>query len=341
MPQNDLFLRACRLEGVERTPVWLMRQAGRYMREYQRIRDRYPFMKMCKLPNVAADITLKPIEILNVDAAILFSDLLIPVEAMGLEIEFIENVGPIIHNPVRKPSDVKRLKIPNPKMDLSFVTETIKILRSKLKVPLIGFAGAPFTIASYIVEGGGSKNYIHTKKMMYSSQSTFHALMERIVETITSFLLAQIEAGAQALQLFDSWAGCLSPTDYKRYILPHSKRVFSSLKDKVPTIHYANGGSTLLELMREAGGDIIGIDWRMNLDEAWRRIGYDTGIQGNLDPAALFASKREIECRVKDILERAAGRPGHIFNLGHGVLPDTPVENVIAMVQAVQRFSQR
>jgi uroporphyrinogen decarboxylase len=321
-----------------------MRQAGRYMEEYQQIRERYCFLEMCKRPEVAAEVTLQPVDKLGVDAAILFSDLLIPVEAMGVEIEFQENTGPVIQDPIRDAEAVESLGIPDPAEDMPFVGESIRIVRKHLegKVPLIGFSGAPFTLASYVVEGGGSRNYENIKAMMYNSPKTYRALMDKISDTLILHLNAQIEAGAQALQLFDSWVGCMSPYDYEKYVLPFSKKVIDGIEaDGVPLIHFATGASALLELMRKAGGDVIGVDWRINLDEAWERIGYNVGIQGNLDPAALLGPVSEIEERVKDILRRAENRPGHIFNLGHGVLPQTPVDNVIAMVKFVKKWSRR
>ncbi len=338
---NDLFLRACRREPVERTPVWLMRQAGRYMAEYQAVRRQHSFLEMCHDPRLACEVTLTPVEVLGVDAAILFSDLLIPVQAMGLEIEFQEAVGPVIHAPVRQAADLERLHVPDPVSEMPFVLEAIRLLRERLEVPLIGFAGAPFTVASYIIEGGGSRNYLHTKRLMHTEPDTWRRLMGLISESLAKFLAAQVRAGAQAVQVFDSWVGALSPEDYRRHVLPYSRRVIAAVKGKVPVIHFASGSAGLLELLSEAGGDVIGVDWRVSLDAAWERIGKERGIQGNLDPALLFASPKEIERSVKDILARAAGRPGHVFNLGHGVLPQTPVENVKALVAAVRRHSAR
>jgi uroporphyrinogen decarboxylase len=338
---NDLFLRACSREPVERTPVWLMRQAGRYMRQYQALRRKRTFLEMCRDPQLACEVTLTPVEVLGVDAAILFSDLLIPVQAMGLEVEFKEAVGPVIHKPVRKGADLERLHVAEPVAEMPFVLETIRLLRQRLEVPLIGFSGAPFTVASYMIEGGGSRHYLRTKQMMYSEPALWRRLMGLISETLGKFLAAQVKAGVQALQVFDSWAGALSPEDYRRHALPYSARVIRAVRGKVPVIHFASGAAGLLELMPEAGGDVIGVDWRLGLDEAWRRIGYSRGIQGNLDPALLFASPRQIERTVCDILARAGGRPGHIFNLGHGVLPGTPVENVQALVAAVRKHSRQ
>ncbi|MFZ3063115.1 MAG: uroporphyrinogen decarboxylase, partial [Actinomycetota bacterium] len=334
---------ACRREPVDVTPVWLMRQAGRYMKEYRTIREKTPFLTMCKTPEVAAEVTLQPVERLGVDAAILFSDILVPVEAMGVSLRFSEDRGPVISQPIRDRKAVEALNIIEPEEEVSFVMEAIRIIRRELdgKVPLIGFSGAPFTLASYLVEGGHSRNYSVIKAMMYGDSSTYHALMDKLVRVITAYLNAQIDAGVQAVQLFDSWVGCLGPGDYEEFVLSHSKQVIDGLRNRVPVIHYANCGATLLELMKRAGGDVIGIDWRVNLDEAWKRLGYDVGIQGNLDPNVLLAPQDEIDKRVKDILKRADNRPGHVFNLGHGVLPQTPVENVSFMVDAVHKYSQR
>lgn len=343
MTAEHRFLKACRREPVDCTPVWLMRQAGRYMSEYREVRNRVPFLTMCKTPELAAEVTLQPVEKLGVDAAILFADILLPLEPMGVQIEFAQNEGPVIHNPIRTLADAKTLRLIEPEEDVSFVLEAVKLVRQKLngRVPLIGFSGAPFTLASYIVEGGHSQNYIYIKSMMYNDPSTYHTLMDKVTQVVTRYLNAQIRAGAQAVQLFDSWMGCLSPRDYEEFVLPHTQRVIQELESGVPVIHFATGSSAFLELMKKAGGDVIGVDWRIDLDVAWQRLGYNVAIQGNLDPVVLFASPEEIKRRVKDILERAGGRPGHIFNLGHGVLPKTPVENVIAMVEAVHKYSRR
>jgi len=338
-----LFLKACRREETERTPVWLMRQAGRYMAEYQEVRRRHSFLEMCKDPRIAAEVTLQPVERLGVDAAILFSDILVPFQGMGIELEFVEDKGPVIRNPVRTREDAEALRVPDPFEELSYVLDAIKLLRERLegRVPLIGFAGAPFTLASYMVDGGSAKDYLHTKTMMFSDPPAWEALMGRLTETVVRYLNAQIEAGAQAVQVFDSWAGCLTPSDYREFAMPYTKEVIEGIKGGVPVIHFANQAATFLEAVGEAGGDVIGVDWRIPLDEAWRRIGYDRGIQGNLDPLVLMAPRDYIAERVKDVLDRAGGRPGHIFNLGHGVNRHTPVENVIAMVEAVKRYSSR
>jgi uroporphyrinogen decarboxylase len=311
------------------------------MKQYREIRNKYAFLEMCKTPEIAAQVTMQPIEAFDFDVAILFSDILIPVEAMGVDLEFIEGRGPVLKTRIEDKNDAESLDVPDPETQLPFVLETIKLLRKKLKVPLIGFSGAPFTLASYIIEGGGSKTYVKTKSMMYNEPVVWRALMKKLSKTVAEYLNAQIEAGAQAVQIFDSWVGCLSPEDYRRFAQPYTKKVVDSIKGDAPIIHFGTGTATLLELMSEAGGDVIGADWRINLDDAWNRIGYDKGIQGNLEPVALYAPPEEIVGRVNDILERAQGRPGHIFNLGHGILPTTPVESVKVLVDAVRKFSSK
>ena len=341
---NDRFLRACRREEVDYTPVWLMRQAGRYMSEYMEIRNKSDFLTMCKTPEVACEVTLQPVNKLGVDAAILFADILLPLEGMGINLAFAKNEGPVISNPVRNAQDVENIRIIDAEEATPYVMEAIKLLRKELegRVPLIGFSGAPFTIASYIIEGGGSREYKNCKAMMFGNPELWHSLMKKISEVLLRYLKAQIKAGAQAVQMFDSWVGALSPDDYATYVLPHSKYVLDGLKDEgVPVIHFANNASSMLELVAEAGGDVIGLDWRINIDVAWKRIGYDKAVQGNLDPFTLFAPPKLIEEKVKRILEMAENRPGHIFNLGHGINKETPVENVIALVEAVHKHSRR
>lgn len=342
--KNDRFLRACRREEVDCTPVWLMRQAGRYMKEYMEIRSKYSFLTMCKTPELAAEVTLQPVNKLGVDAAILFADILLPLEGMGINLEFAKNEGPVIHNPVRTKADVDKIRVIDAEEATPYVMEAVKLCRKELdnRVPLIGFSGAPFTLASYIIEGSGSKAYINCKQMMWQAPELWHALLDKIDEVIVRYLKAQIKAGAQAVQLFDSWVGTLSPQDYAEFVLPHSKYVLDNLKGEgVPVIHFANNSSTLLELVKQAGGDVIGLDWRINIDEAWGRLGYDVAVQGNLDPIALFAPPEKIALMVKGILERVGNRPGHIFNLGHGIQKETSVENVIALVEAVHKYGKR
>ena len=337
------FLMACRKEPTRYTPVWLMRQAGRYQKEYRALRKKYSFLEMCKTPELAAQVTLLPVEQLNVDAAIIFADILLPLEPMGIGFEFAKNEGPVFHQPIREMKQIDALRVIEPEEDMPFLMEAIRTVRRELegKIPLIGFSGAPFTLASYVIEGGHSKNYILTKGMMYQNRPAWHGLMEKLADMLIRYLNSQIGAGAQAVQLFDSWVGCLSPQDYEEYVLPYSKKVIDGVDKRVPLIHFATSSSTLLEGMKQAGGDVIGLDWREDLREAWNRIGHDVGVQGNLDPVILFGPVDRIEKEVKRILERAEGRPGHIFNLGHGILPDTPVDNVVRLVDAVHEYSAR
>ena len=340
--QNSPFMRACRREPAPYTPVWLMRQAGRYMREYREVRDRVSFLELCKTPDLAAEVTVTAVERLGVDAAIIFADILLIIEPMGIHLEFAKGEGPVIHNPVRGRADVERLSEVESVESLSYVMEAIRLTRRALRpnIPLIGFGGAPFTLASYIIEGGGSRNYINTKKLMYTDAGAWHAMMSLISRGLVKYLNAQVEAGAQVVQLFDSWVGCLSVDDYRDYVLPHTRSVIENVKPGTPVIHFGTGTAALLELMREAGGDVIGLDWRVDLGEAWARLG-DVAVQGNFDSVALFSNQDFIRAQAKRILDRAAGRPGHIFNLGHGILPETPVDNVITLVEAVHELSRR
>jgi len=340
--RDSPFMRACRREQVPHTPVWLMRQAGRYMKEYRDVRARHSFLEMCKKPEVAAEVTVYAAHRLGVDAAIIFADILLIIEPMGLDLEFARGEGPVIHNPVRTSDDVKRLREVEDVGALSYVYDAIRITRRELRpdIPLIGFCGAPFTLASYVCEGGGSKNYINTKRLMYTDAGAWHALMSTISRALARYLNAQIEAGAQAVQIFDSWVGALSPDDYREFVLPHTREVIRNVTRGVPVIHFGTGTAGLLELMKEAGGDVIGLDWRVRLDEAWARLG-DVAVMGNFDSIALFTTPDIIRRRAKVILEQAANRPGHVFNLGHGILPETPVENVVALVEAVHELSQR
>ena len=340
---NERFLKACRREPVDCTPVWFMRQAGRYMAEYRALRAKHSILDLCKTPELAAQVTLQPIDRFPLDAAIIFADILLPLEPMGLSLEFAAGEGPVIHNPVRNQADIERLNVIDGG-ELDYVAEAIRQARHALngRVPLIGFAGAPFTLASYAIEGGSSRNYLLTKQLMYSEPKAWHQLMDKFARVITGYLRRQIKAGAQAIQLFDSWVGCLSVGDYIEYVMPHVQLIFEGLKrEGVPMIHFGTGTSAMLPQMREAGGDVIGIDWRIHLDEAWATVGHDVAVQGNLDPLTLFAPLHEIERRVEDILRRAGGRPGHIFNLGHGILPTTPIEHVAATIDMVHKLSQR
>ena len=341
---NDTFLRACRREEVEYTPVWLMRQAGRYLEEYMKIRRKYSFIEMCKTPELATEITLQPVRRLGVDAAILFADILLPLEGMGISFEFTKGEGPVIHRPVRSQQDVDAIRILDAEEATPYVLEAIRLTRKELegKVPLIGFSGAPFTLASYLIEGGSSKDYVNCKKMIWCAPEVWHSLMDKVSQVLVKYLRAQIAAGAQAVQVFDSWVGTLNKEDYRQHVMPYSQKLISSIADMgVPVIHFANNGAALLDLVKKAGGDVIGIDWRINIDEAWERLGDDVAVQGNLDPVLLFAPPQVIEEKVKDILQRAGGRRGHIFNLGHGINKDTPVDHVLAMVEAVHKYSRR
>lgn len=313
------------------------------MSEYRTLRAKHSILEMCKTPELAAQVTLQPIDRFPLDAAIIFADILLPLEPMGLNLEFAAGEGPVIHNPVRDRAAVDQLKVIDGD-ELNYVAEAIRQARRALdgRVPLIGFAGAPFTLASYAIEGGGSRNYLNTKQMMYSDPTAWHRLMDKFARVLTGYLRRQIKAGAQAIQLFDSWVGCLSAGDYVEYVMPHVQRIFEGLKHEgVPMIHFGTGTTAILRQMREAGGDVIGVDWRMHLDEAWTTIGHDRAVQGNLDPLALFAPLHEIERRVEDILRRVGGRLGHIFNLGHGILPTTPVDHVAATIDMVHKLSQR
>lgn len=335
----DLFLRACRREPVERTPVWFMRQAGRYQAEYRKIREKYTLMEICQHPEVAAEVTLLPIKQLGVDAAILFSDIMVPVHEAGIAVDIQPNVGPVIEEPIRESSDVDRLRPLVPEEDVPYVIETIRILQGELKVPLIGFAGGPFTLASYLVEGRPTRKFHKVKHMMFAMPDVWHRLMDRLCEIVIPFLEAQVQAGVQALQLFDSWAGCLSPQDYEEFVLPYSKRIFDAVTPLgVPKIHFGVGTAELLTLLRDAGADVVGVDWVTPLDEAWRRIGYDTAVQGNLEPNLLLAPMDRVLDRTRDVMRRAGGRPGHIFNLGHGVLPQTNPDTLKRIVETVHTY---
>jgi uroporphyrinogen decarboxylase len=337
------FMRACRRESVPYTPVWLMRQAGRYMPEYRALRERTSFLELCKNPQLASEIMCAAVERLGVDAAIVFSDLLPILEPMGIELEFAAGEGPVIHNPVRESGDVDRVAELESVESLHFVFETVAQTRRDLPehIPLIGFSGAPFTLASYAIEGGASRNFLHTKTLMHRAPAAWQELMQRLARSILRYLNAQIAAGAQAVQLFDSWVGCLSPGDYREFVLPHVRTIVGGLAPGAPLIHFGTGNPALLPLMAEAGGNVIGLDWRVDLAEGWKMVGLDRAVQGNLDPAVLLANRETIGDQARAILDAAAGRPGHIFNLGHGVLQQTPVDNVRALVDVVHEASAR
>ncbi len=340
---NSRFLRAARREPVDTTPVWIMRQAGRYLPEYREVRDRVSMKELCRRPELAAEVTLSAQRVLGTDAAILFADLLPILEPMGLSLEYAKGEGPVIHNPIRSPEEVGRLRELTDVGEMGFVFEAVRLVRAELPadIPLIGFAGAPFTLASYAVEGGGSRHYVHTKKLMYNHPDAWNRLLGCLTNSLIRYVRAQIEAGCQAVQIFDSWAGCLCPRDYRQYVLPHTRRLIASLPPDVPVINFWTGNPALLPLIREAGGHVIGLDWRLDLAEAWARLDYRVAVQGNLDPVVLYADLDTLRQRVKEVLDAAAGRPGHIFNLGHGVLPDVPHENVKALVALVHEMGQR
>jgi uroporphyrinogen decarboxylase len=335
------FLEACARRPVDATPVWVMRQAGRYLPEYRAIRDKLSFIEMCKRPDVAAEVTLQPLRRFDLDAAIVFADILLPLEGMGIGFHFVAEGGPVIDKPVRAAADLAGIRALDPARDVPYLIETINLVRRELadSVPLIGFAGAPFTLASYVVEGGHSKDYAAIKTLIYSDPDTFDRLMRMLSDAVVAYLLAQVDAGAQALQLFDSWVGWLSPYDYERHALPYVRSVIERVKGRAPLIYFANGAAGMLPLVATAGSDVVGVDWRSDLDRAWAELGDGIAVQGNLDPVVLLGPAAAIEPRVADILHRAGGRPGHIFNLGHGVLPSTPPDNVKYLVDAVHRLS--
>jgi uroporphyrinogen decarboxylase len=339
---SDRFIRACRREAVDRTPVWFMRQAGRYMPEYRALRAKHSLLELVRTPELAVEVTLQPLRAFPLDAAILFSDLLVPLAPLGLPFDFQAGEGPVIEKPLRSAADVAALRRFEPREELRTVMDTIRLLRRELRVPLIGFAGAPFTLASYAIEGGGSRHFKATKAFMYGDPSSWHRLAGLLADVVADYLLAQVEAGAQAVQLFDSWVGALDEADYRELVLPHVRRIFQALAGvDVPQIHFGTGTGHLLAVQREAGGSVIGVDWRTPLDAARRLLGSEVALQGNLDPTLLFAPRELLLARVDDVLRRAGSGPGHVFNLGHGILPDTPVDAVRAVVEHVHAVSAR
>jgi uroporphyrinogen decarboxylase len=337
---NSRFLDACRRRPTDVRPVWFMRQAGRYMKQYREIRAKASILEICKRPDLAAQVTLQPVEVLDVDAAIIFADLLLPVEPMGLKLKFVTGEGPVISNPVRTSDDVDSLSISNTD-ELGYVGESIQLVVRQLagRVPVIGFVGAPFTLASYMIEGGPSKSFIRTKAMMYRDETLWRRLMGKLVDVLGPFAIAQVTAGARAIQVFDSWVGALGPDDYVRYVAPYSRALIERIRTaSVPVIHFGTGAAGFFRELHAAGGDVMGVDWRVNIDQAWMDISYRSAVQGNLDPAVLFAPLPELKMRVLELLKRTGSRPGHIFNLGHGILPETPVEHVKAVVDIVHEF---
>jgi len=339
-PMTSRFLDACRRRPTDVRPVWFMRQAGRYLKQYREIRQHHGLLEICKRPDLAAQVTLQPVEILDVDAAIIFADLLLPVEPMGLKLRFATGEGPVIDNPVRTSNDIDSLSISNTD-DLGYVGETIQRVVAALagRVPVIGFVGAPFTMASYMIEGGPSRNYIRTKQMMYHDETLWRRLMGKLVDVLGAFAVLQVSAGARVVQVFDSWVGALGPDDYVRFVAPYSRALLERIRAaSVPVIHFGTGAAGFFRELHAAGGDVMGVDWRVNIDQAWMDISYRSAVQGNLDPAVLFAPLPELRMRVHELLKRTGSRPGHIFNLGHGILPETPVENVKACVEIVREF---
>ncbi|MFN0051153.1 MAG: uroporphyrinogen decarboxylase [Planctomycetales bacterium] len=339
---SSRFLKACRREPVDTTPIWIMRQAGRYLPEYMQVRSQVSFIELCKRPDLAAEVTLSAQRVLDVDAAILFADLLPILEPMGLHLEYARGEGPVIHNPIRTAGEVDRVVEVPDMQSLAFVFETVRLVRRDLPpaIPLIGFAGAPFTLASYMIEGGGSKSYLATKRLMFSDRGAWQALMERLSRSLIRYLQAQIDAGCQAVQLFDSWAGCLSPADYREFVLPYTRQIIAAMPQGIPVINFLTGNPALLPACREAGGDVIGLDWRIDLEEGWKAVGYDVAVQGNLDPVSLLADLPTLRQRTQAVLKGAAGRPGHIFNLGHGVMPEVDPDQVKALVKMVHELGQ-
>ncbi len=337
------FVRACKSQPVDRTPVWFMRQAGRYMPEYRAVRKEHSLLEICKKPALAAEVTITAAEFLGVDAAIIFADLLLPLEVMGLPFHFSAGEGPVIEKPVRSGEDIAALRTDRAG-ELGYVSEAVGLVAKHFagRVPVIGFCGAPFTLASYMIEGGGSRNYVHTKKMMYNSPAAWDSLMRKLVAVTAEYSAAQVRSGADVVQIFDSWVGCLSVEDYRRHVLPHVTGMVKQLqKTGAPIIYFGTDSATLLPAMKETGAEVIGLDWRIPLDQGWKSLDHQCAVQGNLDPVLLFAGWRELKTRAEDILQRAAGRAGHIFNLGHGILPETPVENVKNLARFVREYAPR
>ncbi len=335
------FLRACRREAVDATPVWFMRQAGRALPEYRALRERYGFMEICYQPELCAEVTLQPVRRLGVDAAIMFADIMTPLIATGVGVDLVDNVGPVVAAPIQSLADVERIRPLDPAADIPYITKSVQLLKQELgTTPLIGFAGAPFTLAAYLIEGKGSRNFLKTKAMMYGAPEVWHALMQRLVDLTIAYLQTKVAAGVDALQLFDSWVGCLSPHDYATFVQPHTQRIIGALTGTVPFIHFGTNTATLLPLMQNDGADVLGADWRIPLDDAWQLIGAKA-IQGNLDPAVLLGPWEYVRTQAADVLRRANGRPGHIFNLGHGIHPQTPVENLERLVEFVHAFEHK
>jgi uroporphyrinogen decarboxylase len=342
-PRSEpLLVRACRREQVERTPVWFMRQAGRSLPQYREIRKRYGLFDVCRRPELCAEVTLQPVDAHGVDAAVMFADIMLPVIGMGVDVELVENVGPVVEQPIASRADVERLRVPEPEESVPFILEAVALVRDGLapERAVIGFCGGPFTVAGYLVEGRPSREFLRLKALMYREPETWHALMERLADAFSRYLAGQVRAGADVIQVFDSWVGALSPADYEEFVAPHSARVLAAVD--VPTIHFGTGTATLLTAMAAAGGDVIGLDWRIPLDRGWAEVGHDRGVQGNLEPALLLGPWERVEAAAGEILTRAGGRPGHVFNLGHGVLPETNPADLRRLVELVhERTSTR
>ena len=332
---EPLLVRAAQREPVERTPVWFMRQAGRSLPEYRKIRERHGLFEVCRQPELCAEVTLQPVRRHDVDAAVMFADIMLPVIGMGVDVELVENVGPVVEQPIRTRTDVERLRTPEPEESVPFILEAVRLTRAELRddQALVGFCGGPFTVAGYLVEGRPTREFGLVKRMMYGDPETWHALMDVLADGFARYVAGTVRAGADVIQVFDSWVGALSPADYEEFVAPYSARILRSLD--VPTIHFGTGTATLLGLMAEAGGDVIGLDWRIPLDRGWDDVGDDRGVQGNLDPAVLLGPWERIEAAARDVLDRADGRRGHIFNLGHGVLPDTDPAVLRRLVELV------
>ena len=345
VPGTSSFVRAARREDVGYTPIWFMRQAGRVLPEYRAVRERWSLVEICRQPELCVDVTLQPLRRMDLDAAVVFSDIMLPLIGVGVGLEIVEHVGPVIAHPVRRLEDVAVLRPLEPEQDVPFLLETLRLLKQQLAPEgkaLLGFAGAPFTLASYLIEGKPSRDFVCTKSAMYGEPEMWRALMERLTTITITYLHAQADAGADALQLFDSWVGALGPADYAEYVQPYTRRIFAALRARgLPLIHFGTNTATLLDLMKDDGASVIGVDWRLPLDAAWERIGPALGIQGNLDPAVLFAPRDVMESRADDVLRRAGGRPGHIFNLGHGLLPATPLDRVVQLAEFVRQRSDR
>jgi uroporphyrinogen decarboxylase len=335
--QDSLFIRACRMQAVERTPIWLMRQAGRSLPEYRALREKWTLEEIVAQPELCAEVTLQPVRRLGVDAAVMFADIMLPLRGMGVDFELVESVGPVIANPIREPDAVEALRTPPAAESVPQILDAVRIVARDSPVPVVCFCGGPFTLASYLIEGRPSRDFLLTKEFMYREPAAFNALLEKLATVMAEYLGAQVRAGASALQLFDSWAGALSPRDYAARVLPHTRRIFDDASNLgVPRIHFGTGTAGLLELIAASGCDVVSLDWRVNLDEAWMRLGEDVGVQGNLDPAAMLGPRESMIEAARDVLRRAGGRPGHVFNLGHGVLPATPLENLEALVETVR-----